>query len=607
MDAKVDTQSVEPAVSAAELEALRARYAEERDKRLRKDGVKQYISTRGDFSYFVDDPYVEPITREAIDKTVEAVIIGGGFGGILTAIALKKNGIKDIVMVEKGGGFGGTWYWNRYPGLACDMKSYVYLPLLEEVGYLPPRNYASGQEIREHAERLVDHFGLRDYGLFQTEATEMRWLDDEQLWLVSTRQGDRIRAKYVVTATGVFSRPKLPGIKGIDRYKGHTFHTSRWDYGYTGGSPEGGMTKLAGKRVALIGTGATSVQLAPELAQYAEHLYIIQRTPSGVDVREEKPTDPEWAKSLQPGWQQILIENFTALTSGSGAQEDLIQDGWTYIFARMSMSAKSDEDMSLEDMMLAAEYADAEKMNDIRARIDAAVADPNVAEALKPWYRRFCKRPVFHDGYLEMFNRDNVTLIDTGGKGIDAFTEDSILVGDQSVKVDCIIFASGFEVGADAVMLNGFDIIGKDGLSLRQKWNEGGVQSFHGTMVSGFPNLFLHQTAQGALSANFCHGLNEMSKHMGYIIGEIEKAGASAAEVTAETEAGWVAHCAAVSGIALDFFKSCTPGYYNVEGKIDEEAMKGYGYGLGPLMFFNIISSWRDDGDMAGLTLTKPQ
>lgn len=164
MDAKVDTQSVEPAVSAAELEALRARYAEERDKRLRKDGVKQYISTRGDFSYFVDDPYVEPITREAIDKTVEAVIIGGGFGGILTAIALKKNGIKDIVMVEKGGGFGGTWYWNRYPGLACDMKSYVYLPLLEEVGYLPPRNYASGQEIREHAERLVDHFGLRDYG-----------------------------------------------------------------------------------------------------------------------------------------------------------------------------------------------------------------------------------------------------------------------------------------------------------------------------------------------------------------------------------------------------------------------------------------------------------
>lgn len=606
MDAKVENTPVTPAVGPDELEALRQRYARERDKRLRKDGIKQYVSTRGDFSYFVDDPYVTPVERAPVEKTVQAVIIGAGFGGILTAISLQNAGLDDILIVEKGGDFGGTWYWNRYPGLACDMKSYVYLPLLEEVGYMPPRNYASGKEIREHAERLVDHFGLRDMGLFQTEATELRWLEDEQLWQVSTRQGDRLKAKYAVSATGVFSRPKLPGIRGIDTYKGHTFHTSRWDYGYTGGSPEGGMTKLAGKRVALIGTGATSVQLAPELAAHAEHLYIIQRTPSGVDVREEKPTDEAWVKTLEPGWHQRLIENFTALTSGAGAEEDLIQDGWTYIFSRMSMSANAAGDMSLEDMMLAAEYADAEKMNDIRARIDAIVKDPKTAEALKPWYRRFCKRPVFHDGYLEMFNRDNVTLIDTDGKGIEAFTEDSIVIDGETLKVDCIIFASGFEVGADAVLLNGFEIVGKGGLNLRDKWNQGGVQSFHGVMVNGFPNLFLHQTAQGALSANFCHGLNEMSKHMGHIVSEIEKTGASAAEIAAEAETEWVAHCAAVSGIALDFFKTCTPGYYNVEGHIDEEAMKGYGYGLGPMMFFNIVKSWREDG-MAGLELSKPQ
>ncbi|MFE1602857.1 flavin-containing monooxygenase [Methylobacterium sp. ID0610] len=598
--------SVEDSASAAQaidLDALRRRYAEERDKRLREEGVGQYIPAEGDFAYFVDDPYVEPVKRAPIVRAHRAAVIGGGFGGILTAIHLKKAGIDDVLIIEKAGGFGGVWYWNRFPGLACDMKSYVYLPLLEEVGYMPPRNYASGEEIRQHAERLVDHFGLRDHGLFQTEVTQLRWLAEESLWLISTAQGDRIKAKYVVTATGVFSRPKLPGIKGIDRYKGHTFHSGRWDYAYTGGSPEGGLTGLAGKTVAIVGTGATAVQVIPHLAAAADHLYVVQRTPSGVDIREEKPTDPEWAASLAPGWQQRMVENFTALTSGAPAEEDLVNDGWTFLFTRMGALGAGGASRSLEEMMLAAEYADAEKMNEIRARIDAIVQDKATAERLKPWYRRFCKRPVFHDGYLETFNRDTVTLLDTHGRGIDEITENAIVVAGQSYPVDCIIFASGFEIGADSVLRNGFGIIGRDGRNLAESWSRTGIRTFHGMLVAGFPNLFIHQVAQGALSANFCHGLNEMSQHMAHVIGHAERAGAKEVEVLPAAEEEWVGHCAAVGGLIMDFLKSCTPGYYNAEGKIDEEGIKGYGYGLGPVMFFNIIKSWRDDGGLRGLDL----
>ncbi len=595
-------------VSALDIDALRRRYAEERDKRLRPDGTDQYVQTKGEFGYFVEDPYARPVERAPIERTVQALVVGGGFGGILSALQLKKAGLEDILIVEKGGGFGGTWYWNRYPGLACDMKSYVYLPLLEEVGYVPPRNYASGQEIREHAERLVDHFGLRDLGLFQTEVTELRWLEEEALWLASTVQGDRIKAKYVLTATGSFSRPKLPGIAGIDRYKGHTFHSSRWDYGYTGGGPEGGLVGLKGKRVAIIGTGATAIQVVPHLAETAEHLYVVQRTPSGVDVREEKPTDPDWIAALGPGWQKRLIENFTALTSGMGADEDLIQDGWTFLFTRIGALGASSSDNkgganSLEALLLAAEYADAEKMNEIRTRVDGIVGDRATAERLKPWYRRFCKRPVFHDGYLETFNRENVTLVDTDGKGVDAITEDAVVVNGQAYPVDCIIFASGFEIGADTVVRNGFRIVGRDGLDLAAKWQAQGISTFQGMMMHGFPNLFIHQTAQGALAANFCHGLDEMSRHMGYVVERTEAAGAKVVEATAEAEAAWVGQCGAVSGIAMDFLKTCTPGYYNAEGQINPEAMKGYGFGLGPIVLFQIIRGWRDEGGLKGLAL----
>ncbi|HEX7849771.1 MAG TPA: NAD(P)/FAD-dependent oxidoreductase [Sphingomonas sp.] len=589
------------ATSTIDLETLRSKYLEERDKRLRKDGIDQYIEIGGEFSYFAEDPYVERTERAAITRSCEVAIVGAGFGGILTAAKLKDAGIDDVLMIEKGGDFGGTWYWNRYPGLACDMKAYVYLPLLEETGYMPPRNYASGSEIRTHAERIVEHWKLRDKALFQTLVTKAEWVEDKAHWRISTDRGDTIEARYLVTANGPMSKPKLPGIPGITRFTGHTFHTSRWDYAYTGGGPDGGLTGLKGKKVAIIGTGATGIQCIPYLAEHADQLYVVQRTPSGVDVRQELPTDPEWAASLKPGWQKELIDNFNALTSGGFADKDLINDGWTFLFKRIAAAAKeaTGEDAFLQ-VMLAGEIADAEKMNDIRDRVDAIVADPKTAEALKPWYRRFCKRPVFHDGYLETFNRDNVTLLDTDGQGVEAVTETSIRVNGTDYPVDCIIFASGFEVGTDYIRRAGYDIIGRGGESLQGKWARRFV-TFHGMHVHGFPNLFLHQNAQAALPANFCHGLAEGAKAIAAIIGHARQLEKPVVEATQPAEDKWVAHCGEVAGNLVPFFEQCTPGYYNLEGKLTHEAAQGFGYGAGAAAFFFLKDQWLAKGDFEGL------
>lgn len=589
------------AAQAIDLEALRDKYRNERDKRLRKDGIDQYIEIGGDFGHFADDPYAKRIERAPIVRRCEVAIVGAGFGGILTAAKLKDAGIDDVLLLEKGGGFGGTWYWNRYPGLACDMKAYVYLPLLEETGYMPPRNYASGAEIRAHAERIVDRWQLRDKALFQTQVTRAEWQEDRAVWQVATDRGDVIEARYLVTANGPMSKPKLPGIAGIAGFTGHIFHTSRWDYDYTGGGPDGGLTGLKGKKVAIVGTGATGVQCIPYLADHADHLYVVQRTPSGVDVREEQPTDPAWAASLQPGWQQELMNNFNLLTSGGMAEKDMIDDGWTFLFTSIAAAAKEvSGDDALEQLMHVAEIADAEKMADIRARIDRIISDPATADALKPWYRRFCKRPVFHDGYLETFNRDNVTLVDTGGQGVDAITATGFRVGDAEYEVDCIIFASGFEVGTDFIRRAGYDIVGKSGQSLQSAWAKE-FATFHGMHVHGFPNLFLHQNAQGALPANFCHSLAEGAKSIAAIVRHAAQTNRPVVETTREAQDGWVSHCWDVSGNLLPFFEQCTPGYYNLEGKLTKEAAQGFGYGAGAAAFFYLKDAWLAEGSFVGL------
>ncbi len=317
-------------------DALRNRYREERDKRLRNDGNEQYVEVKGDFKRYIDDPYVDPgFTRKPLNDEVEVLIIGGGFGGLLAGARLREAGVQSIRMIEKGGDFGGTWYWNRYPGAQCDIEAYIYLPLLEETGYIPKEKYSYAPEILEHSRRIGKKYDLYRDVCFQTQIKSITWNEEECRWIITTDRDDRMRARFVVMSNGPLNRPKLPGIPGIDSYKGHTFHTSRWDYGYTGGDTTGNLNKLGDKKVAVIGTGATAVQCVPYLAKYAQHLYVFQRTPSSVDERGNRPTDPEWVKTLTPGWQRRRMDNFNVLVSGGMEEVDLVSDGWTDIIRNL--------------------------------------------------------------------------------------------------------------------------------------------------------------------------------------------------------------------------------------------------------------------------------
>ena len=589
-------------------DTLRTKYREERDKRIRTDGNEQYVEVKGDFSRYIDDPYVAPgFTRAPLNDAVDVVIIGGGFGGLLAGARLREAGIKGIRMIEKGGDFGGTWYWNRYPGAQCDIESYIYLPLLEETGYIPKEKYSFAPEILAHARRIGEKFDLYRDACFQTTIKAITWSEDECRWIVTTDRGDSMRARFVVMSNGPLNRPKLPGIPGIESYKGHTFHTSRWDYGYTGGDTNGNLDKLADKRVAVIGTGATAVQCVPHLGRHAKHLYVFQRTPSSIDVRGNRPTDPEWVKTLQPGWQKHRMENFNGLVSGLPADVDLVSDGWTDIIRNLGgllMRRNQDSAISMEEIGRLAEIADFKKMNQIRARVDELVKDKRTADALKPWYRQFCKRPTFNDDYLPTFNRPNVTLVDTMGRGVERITEKGLVFDGVEYEADCIIFATGFEVGTAYTRRAGFEVFGRGGKSLTEYWT-GGLKTLHGFCSVGFPNCFHMGITQNALTANFPHMLEEQAQHITELIKHAKSNEARCIEPTPEAEAEWVATIKSKAMNNQEFLEACTPGYYNNEGM----PAKGFGlagelYGGGPVEFHEIIRQWRANGEMKGLRFT---
>ncbi len=584
-------------------QSMRDKYDSEREKRLRTDGNEQYIEITGEFAHFVDDPYVEPgFERDTVDKDVDILLIGGGFGGLQAGARLREAGVKDICVIEKGGDFGGTWYWNRYPGAQCDVESYVYLPLLEELNYMPTQKYSQAPEILNHSQAIGEHYDLYEGALFQTEVTEMRWDDEASRWLVSTSRGDAIRARFVAMANGPLNRPKLPGIPGIRDFKGHTFHTSRWDYDYTGGDANGALDRLHDKKVAIIGTGATAVQCVPRVGDTAEHLYLFQRTPSGVDVRNNSKTDPDWAASLEPGWQKHRMENFNGLVSGQPQTEDLVDDGWTDLIGKMLrlFMAGAEGDAQGRDIAEIMEMANFEKMNEIRTRAEQLVDDPNTAEALKPYYRMFCKRPCFHDEYLQTFNLDNVTLVDTDGQGVEKITEKGIVVAGVEYEVDCLIFATGFEVGTSYARRSGYEIIGRTGDSLTDKWADG-VRTLHGMLSRDFPNCFIMSPSQGGFTVNYPHMLDELAVHIAHIVSHALENDIATVEVSEEAEQQWV-DIILDKGTGLPIGGAgCTPGYYNNEGKPSVTFAQAAPYGEGATPFFNILKQWREAGDFDGV------
>jgi cyclohexanone monooxygenase len=593
------------AVLGFDPDRLRAKYREERDKRLRADGNDQYREVKGEFAHFVADPYVEPgFTRQPLRDDVEVVVIGGGFGGLLAAARLREAGIGDLRIIEKGGDFGGTWYWNRYPGAMCDVESYIYLPLLEELAYVPSEKYARAPEILAHSQAIGRKYDLYRATCFQTEVTEMRWDEDVSRWIVETDRGDRFTAHYVCMSNGPLNRPKLPGIPGIESFRGHSFHTSRWDYGYTGGDSGGNLTGLRGKRVGIIGTGATAVQCVPHLGAAAEHLYVFQRTPSSIDVRANRPTDPEWAQRLEPGWHQRRMDNFNILVSGGFQDEDLVNDGWTDIIRKLLFMVQHDQDgaVSRDGIGKTLELADFQKMEQIRARVDAIVQNRDTAESLKPYYRQFCKRPCFHDEYLDTFNRPNVTLVDTKGRGLERITPTGVVVAGVEYELDCLIYATGFEVGTEYTRRAGYELYGRNGVSLTQYW-AGGVRTLHGMHSRGFPNCFIMGNQQTGFTVNYPHMLNEQSKHIAYILRHAIDHDVATVEVSEAAEAEWVATIVRLAVLAQQFLEDCTPGYYNNEGKPGERSGQNGFYGGGSVEFFRILREWRDTGELQGLEL----
>jgi cyclohexanone monooxygenase len=583
-------------------EVLREKYQAERDKRLRADANEQYTEVAGQFAHYLEDPYITPLERESIVQDVQMAVVGGGFGGMLIASRLREAGVDDFCIIEKGGDFGGTWYWNRYPGAACDVESYIYLPLLEETGFIPASKYTPAPEILAHCHRIANHFKLYDKALLQTEVTEVRWNEELRRWIISTNRGDEIRARFISMANGPLHRPKLPGIPGVETFQGHSFHTSRWDYDYTGGTSKGNLTGLKDKVVGIIGTGATAVQCVPHLGAGAKQLFVFQRTPSSIDVRNDKPTDPDWAASLTPGWQRRRNENFTNLTSGVFDSEDLVQDGWTEIVGNLMLRARKEGGLGTDPAAIGSivENADFEKMNQVRSRVDEIVVDPATAEALKPWYRQFCKRPCFHDDYLPTFNRPNVTLVDTEGRGVERITPTSVVANGVEYELDCLIYATGFEVGTDYARRSGYQVYGSNGISITDKWADG-VATFHGFFSRGFPNCFIISTAQSGFSVNFPHMLNEQSIHVAHIVKHMSENGITRIEASETAENDWVELIRANSTMNLKFLEACTPGYYNNEGRPAERAAQNGSYGKGPVAFARLLEGWREAGDFAGL------
>ncbi|MDT5229549.1 MAG: cyclohexanone monooxygenase [Mycobacterium sp.] len=596
-----------------DIAALREKYRREREKRLRTEGSKQYVELEDDFAgYYETDPHSPPLVRSPISEDIDVAVVGGGFAGLLCAANLKKAGVDDVRIIELGGDFGGVWYWNRYPGIQCDNESYCYIPLLEELDFMPSKKFADGAEIYEHCRRIGKHFGLYDSAILSTQVRDLRWDDAIKRWRISTNRDDHIRARFVVMASGPFHRPKLPGIPGIKDFKGHSFHTSRWDYSYTGGDSSGGLDKLSDKRVALVGTGATGIQVTPFIARYAKHLYVFQRTPSSVDVRNNTPTDPQWVESLQPGWQKERQRNFHAWTFEGMAlgQPDLVCDFWTELGRNTAARVLALDDpaaLSPEEFMAIREEEDYKLMERLRRRVESIVEDNDTAEALKPYYRFLCKRPCSNDEYLATFNRPNVTLIDVSAtKGVQRATEKGLVANDVEYEVDCIIYASGFEITTELSRRYSIDAIeGRGELELFDYWADG-YQTLHGMTSRGFPNQFFTGFTQVGISANIAANYELQGEHIAYIIAEAMARGATTVEPSQRSQEEW---CKAIRDNVIDnsaFDAQCTPGYYNNEGGGGGEGIRshlGEPYGPGFYAFGDLLAEWRDKGDLDGLVL----
>jgi cation diffusion facilitator CzcD-associated flavoprotein CzcO len=537
---------------------IKARYAAERDLRLayRPPGTALYTSElEGDLAQLEIDPYVDGVEpREPITDHVEVLFIGGGFSALLTSARLRERGVEGIRIVERGSDVGGTWYWNRYPGIACDVVSYDYLPLLDEMGYVPSRHYAEGPEIFAHCQAIARRYSLYELAVFQTTVTSTVWDEAAREWVVSTDRGDRMRARFVICANGTLAKPRLAIIDGMETFEGRSFHTSRWDYELTGEDLE----HLSDKVVGIIGTGASAVQIVPNVGRAAKELYVFQRTPSSIDVRDDWPTEPDWAASRPAGWQARRRAKIIAMERAAAERNKALRNG-----------------ISREEKIRRQENANIEAMMRIHRRIDETVEDPETAEALKPWYMIMCKRPCFHNDYLPTFNRPTVHLVDTHGEGITKIGPKGPEFHGTTYELDVLIYATGFEVQQTGIYNR---IVGEHGLELTDKYSDG-IRTLLGIHTGGYPNLFIMGGYQASFQFNLTDLLQVQGDHIANCIDFVRSHGYETIDVTPQAEQAWVDEVIANRG-KTNRNAECTPGYYNFEGQENRRQDGNYNGGF---------------------------
>jgi len=626
------------------LREVLARYEGERQKRLRPDGIAQFVDIEelDKYEHFSEDPWIKDATNPYLNKAppvengahVRVVVTGAGYGSLLFAVRLiEKAGFQpcDFLFVDSAWGWGGTWYWNRYPGLMCDVESASYMPLLEETGYIPKHRYSYGPELREYAELVAARWGFQYRALFGSTVQSTTWDNKSSEWVTcivrkplnGPEQVLELRSDFYILASGFLNRPKLPRMAGVADYSGHMFHTSRWDYAYTGGSPtDPSLLNLQDKKVAFIGTGATGIQVVPQLARWASHLYVFQRTPSAVDVRGQRPLDAkEWERQTgsKPGWQRRRRENMAALLSNVPTTENLVDDGWTH-FPSFSglVGGPAVKNLTMENVGTYVEslhLLDLPRQDRIRARVDEIVKDKKTAASLKPWYPGWCKRPCFHDEYLDTFNLLNVELIDTDGKGLQQLSNKGVFFDGHEYEVDLIVWGTGFEsftVGSPAFRSR-TTVTGRKGVSLDDKWQRG-PNTLHGLLTRGFPNLILSGLTQAGGTVNVVHSLDVMATHAAYIVAAAEERAKGEKFVLEPTEEGentWALRVAR-GALGLAALPGCTPSYATAEGarlepQTEEDQLKigkGLTWCYGILDYTQELEDWEAKGNLNGLQIT---
>ncbi len=552
----------EPPPGAVFNAAEQAKYREFKEARR---GAADYMAMDGEFSKYLEDVYsAAPVPRESLTDDVEIVVVGAGFAGMLLWYKLQKAGFTDVRFCEKGGDVGGTWYWNRYPGIACDVESYSYLPLLEEMDYIPTMKFASGFEIMEYCQKFAKKFNFYERCLFHTTVEETKWDEDDRRWSVHTNRGDAMRARYVILANGILTTPKLAKIQGMGSFAGESFHTSRWNYD----------TDLTNKRVGIIGTGATAVQVIPEIAKAVKELFVFQRTPSSIDVRDQRETTSEEMSTWQtePGWARARRARFARISAGRTAMK-ANDDYLAGKVADFKERKAYDRVLSPEELIEKQLNTNFRIMEQIRARVDAIVDDPKTAASLKPYYPYGCKRPTFHDEYLPTFNKANVTLVDTAPRGVTEISPKGVIHDGIEYALDVLIYATGFQWMATST----FNMItGRNGQTLSSKWKAEGTKTFLGLHSHGFPNLFIISGPQGGGgSFNFTDAIDQHADYVVWMLETLRNNMHTVVDVKKEPEQEYAEHCR-IADITSQPLRDCI-SYYNGHGDAEPGSLAYYG------------------------------